>query len=191
MSNFTRAEVDADIAMLTNKFSSGIRIIPSNSDLFKKCFFIPVIAFFLSCVSTLVFYFVSSIKYKYAYSDGYINFLTSEGWVVIVPTVIVGVLFAFMTYNNLIMYMAVPEDIRRKSVILSHLRKLVKRTVALFLILMVFSALLSGLIPWLAFAIPALLFALLFAISLVVGSEINRLGAGLALEKISNLIKKI
>jgi len=191
MSNFTRAEVDADIAMLTNKFSSGIRIIPSNSDLFKKCFFIPAIAFFLSCVSTLVFYFVSSIKYKYAYSDGYINFLTSEGWVVLVPTLIVGVLFAFMTYNNLIMYMAVPEDIRRKSVILSHLRKLVKRTVALFLILMVSSALLSGLIPWLAFAIPALLFALLFAISLVVGSEINRLGAGLALEKISNLIKKI
>jgi ABC-type multidrug transport system permease subunit len=191
MSNFTRAEIDADIAMLTNNFSSGMRIIPSNSDLFKKCLFIPLISFLLSCVSTLTFYLVSSMKYKYAYSDGYINFLTSEGWVLLVPTAIVGLLFAFMTYNNLIMYMAVPEDIRRKSVILIHLRKLVKRTVALFLILMIFSALLSGLIPWLAFAIPALLFVLLFAISLVVGSEINRLGAGLALEKISKLLKKI
>ena len=191
MSNFTRAEIDADIAMLTNNFSSGMRIIPSNSDLFKKCLFIPLISFLLSCVSTLTFYLVSSMKYKYAYSDGYINFLTSEGWVLLVPTAIVGLLFAFMTYNNLIMYMAVPEDIRRKSVILIHLRKLVRRTVALFLILMIFSALLSGLIPWLAFAIPALLFVLLFAISLVVGSEINRLGAGLALEKISKLLKKI
>ena len=191
MTNFTRAEIDADISMLTEKFSTGIRIIPSNSDLLKKCFFIPVISFLLSLVSTLTFYFVSSIKYKYAYSDGYINFLASDGWMILAPTVIVGLVFAVMTYNNLILYMALPEDVRHKSVILNHLKSVVKRTVTFFLVLMIGSSLLAGFISWLAFAVPALLFALLFIVNFMVGAEINRLGAGLALEKISKLIKNI
>jgi len=71
------------------------------------------------------------------------------------------------------------------------LRRISKRTVCVFLLLMLVSTILSVFKSWAALAVPALEFALLFAINMVVGAEINRLGAGLALEKISTLIKKI
>lgn len=191
MSNFTRAEIDADIAMLTNKISLGGRIIPSNSDLLKKCFFIPIVSIFLSVFSTWVLYFIDSSKYSYISSEGYANYLVSEGWVVIVPTAIIGLFFSFMVYNNLIMYLTLSEELRENSLVLRHLRKVVKRTVALLLVIMLISAILSGFISWLAFGVPAAELALFFIVNLVVGMEINRLGAGLALEKISSVIKKI
>jgi len=191
MSNFTRAEIDADIAMLTNKISLGGRIIPSNSDLLKKCFFIPIVSIFLSVFSTWVLYFIDSSKYSYISSEGYANYLVSEGWVVIVPTAIIGLFFSFMVYNNLIMYLTLSEELRENSLVLRRLRKVVKRTVALLLVIMLISAILSGFISWLAFGVPAAELALFFIVNLVVGMEINRLGAGLALEKISSVIKKI
>jgi hypothetical protein len=56
---------------------------------------------------------------------------------------------------------------------------------------MIVSSLLSGISVWFALAVPALLFALFVVTSILVSAEINRLGAGMALEKISSLIKKI
>lgn len=79
----------------------------------------------------------------------------------------------------------------KKSLLFSHLRKIVFRTVFFFLTMMLVSVILSSFISWFAFGVPALEFAMLFIVNLIIGMEINRLGAGLALEKISNLIKKI
>lgn len=191
MSNFTKAEIDADITMLTDKISAGGRIIPSNSDLLKKCFFIPTVSIFLSLISTWVLYFTDSLKYSYISSEGYANYIVSEGWVVLVPTAIIGLLFSFMAYNNLIMYLTLSEELRKNSLILNHLRKVVQKTVVFFLVIMILSAILSGFVSWLAFGVPAAELALFFIVNLVVGMEMNRLGAGLALEKISNLIKNI
>ncbi|WP_416414471.1 hypothetical protein [Pantoea sp. App145] len=191
MNNFTKAEIDADITMLTDKISAGGRIIPSNSDLLKKCFFIPAVSIFLSLISTWVLYFIDSLKYSYISSEGYANYLVSEGWVVLVPTAIIGLLFSFMAYNNLIMYLTLSEELRKKSLILNQLRKVVQKTVVFFLVIMILSAILSGFVSWLAFGVPAAELALFFIVNLVVGMEMNRLGAGLALEKISNLIKNI
>lgn len=191
MGYFTKTEVDADIAMLADKLSSGGRIIPSSSDLLKKCFFIPGVSLVLSLVSTWVFYFADSLRYKDLYSEGFFNFLISEGWIVIAPTVIIGLFFSLMTYNNLIMYLTISEDVRQKSLVLSHLKKVVKRTVVFFLGVMLLSTILCGFVPWFAFGVPASEFALFFIVNIVVGMEINRLGAGVALEKVSNLLKKI
>lgn len=191
MSNFTRTEIDADMAMLTDKISSGGRVIPSSSELLKKSSFVPAISILLSLASIFVLYFIGSMKYSYISSQSFFDYLISEGWVIVVPTMVVGVFFSLMTYNNLIMYLTLSEDVRGNSLILIHLRRVVQRTVVFFLSLMVLSTILSGFISWLAFGIPALEFALLFIVNLAVGMEINRLGAGLALEKISNLLKKI
>ena len=191
MGNFTKTEIDADIAMLADNISSGNRIIPSNSDLLRRCFFIPVVSLILSLVSTLVFYLVDSHRYKNLYSDGFFNFLTSEGWVVIAPTVIIGLLFSFMTYNNLILYLTISNEVREKSLVLRHLKKVVKKVVVFFLGVMLLSTLLCAFIHWLAFGVPASEAALFFIVNIVVGMEINRLGAGVALEKVSNLLKKI
>jgi len=189
MANLTMADVDNDVSMLMGSFRSNERHIPSFVRLLKTRASVPLLAITLSILSDINGYL--SLYQKQASISGYYYYFLSDGFAVVVPTIVVGLLFSFMTYNNLMMYMAVPQDVRNKSVILSHIKKIVKRTVTLFLVLMIFSASLAGLTPWFSIAIPALLFVLLFAVNLVVSSEINRLGAGLVLEKISNLIKKI
>jgi hypothetical protein len=191
MSQFTKAEIDADMAILTEKLASGHTVIASASDLLKKSFFIPALSILLSLVNTWTFYYINSLKYKYAYAEGYIHFLTTDGLIVVIPTVIVGVIFSIMAYNNLLLYLAIPDDVRKKSLLFIHLRKIVFRTISFFLAFMFLSVILSSFISWFAFGVPVLEFALLFVVNLVVGMEINRLGAGLALEKISTLIKKI
>lgn len=189
MNTITVADVNADVSMLMGSFSEEARVIPSSAALFKISTAVPLIAFVLSIFSDIIGYI--SLDRSESSLNGLYNYFLSDGWAVLVPTAIIGLLFTFMTYNNLMMYMAVPEAARRQSVILSHLKKIVKRTVKLFLALMIIATVFSSVINWLAFAIPLLLFILLFAVNLVVGAEINRLGAGIALEKISKLINKI
>lgn len=189
MNTLTTADVNADVSMLMGSFSLEAKTISSSTSLFKISVVVPSIAILLSMLSN-VFGYISLYKGDSSLRGFYEDFL-SDGWAVLLPTAIVGLLFTFMTYNNLLMYMAVPEDARRKSLILSHLKKVAQRTVFIFLTLMVLATVLSSVINWLAFGIPLLLFILLFAVNLVVSAEINRLGAGIALEKISKLINKI
>lgn len=189
MGNLSISEINADVSMIMGSFSSDHRIIPSPSKVFKVSLLFPMLAMLLSFASISIVYisFYSDINSIYGYWD----YFLSEGWAVTVPTAIIGLFFAFMTYNNIIIYMAIPEDVRGKSLIFSHFRKVIKRTFVFFVGLMSLSMILSGFISWFAFGIPALEFALFLVLNMVVGMEINRLGAGVALEKISNLIKKI
>jgi amino acid transporter len=189
MNNLTLSDVNADISMLMEGFSSDNRHVPSVAHSLKISFSIPLVAVFFSMVSVLIVYF--SIYSGRSSLNGLVDFILSDGWAVVVPTAIVGFFFALLTYSNLLVYFAVPEDIRNKSFILNHLKKVASRTVTAFIMLMAVATVFSVFSPWFAVGIPLNLFLLLFAVNLVVGSEINRLGAGLALEKISNLIKKI
>lgn len=189
MENFTVAKINADISMITDGFSSGDRVIPSPAKLLKTSILVPAVAVTLSFLSILTVYV--SVYGSEISVAGYWEYLISEGWAVILPTALVGVFFSFMIYGNLVGYLTIPEGVRAKSILFSHLRKLARRTVALFLLLMVSAALLAGFKPWLAFGVPALEVALLFVLNLVIGSEVNRLGAGLLMEKVSTLIKNI
>ena len=94
------------------------------------------------------------------------------------------------TYSKLMMYFTVPEDVRKNSLILNHLQKITVRVVKFFIFMMFLSLVLAAFNPLFTFAIPALLFVMIFAMGFIVGSEINRFGTGLALEKVSSLIKK-
>jgi len=189
MENLTVAKINADISMITDGFSSGDRVIPSPAKLLKASVLVPAIAVVLSFLSILTVYV--SVYGSEISLAGYWEYLISEGWAVILPTALVGVFFSFMIYGNLVVYLTVPKGVRAKSILFSHIRKLAQRTVAIFIILMIFAALLAGLKPWLAFGVPALEVALLFVLNLVIGAEVNRLGVGLLIEKLSTLIKSI
>lgn len=189
MGNLTVEKVEADVNYLIDSFGSNKRLIPSSSDLLKKTSSIPLLAVVLSLISTVVFYFSSAWNEKTL--AGYMHFLATEGWVVVVPTAIIGLFFILFSYSKIMMYLTFPEDVRSKSILLKHLGKITSRTVSLFVFLMMCSVVLAAISPWFSFAIPALLLSMLFAMGIIIGSEINRLGSGIALEKISNLIKKI
>lgn len=189
MKGLLATEVNADLTMLMDGFSIQNRIVPSASASLKLSMVIPLAAVLLSFISASVIYFTG---YKPVLTlDGFAEYFLTDGWVFIVPTLVVGSVFTLMAYNNLLLYLAIPESFRENSLVVKHLSKLAKRTVSFFMILMMISTLLSFYSTWFAFAVTGLLFALLFTINLVVGAEINRLGAGIAIDKISKLVSKI
>ena len=189
MGNLTVEQVEADVNYLMDSLDSNKRLIPSPSVLLKKTSFIPILSVVLSFISTVVFYFSADWNEKTI--AGFIHFLATEGWAVVVPTTIIGLFFVLLTYNKLLMYLTLPEDVRSKSIILQHLHRVTRTTISLFICLMVGSVVLATISPWFSFAIPALLLIMMFALGIVIGSEVSRLGSGIALEKISQLIKKI
>jgi hypothetical protein len=189
MANLTAVQVEADINLLIDSFDGKDRLIPSPPTLLKKSSVIPLLTIFLSFLSTIVFYFSSDWNEKTG--AGFLHFFLTEGWVVVAPAAIIGVIFMLFTYSKLMMYFTVPENVRNKSIILKHLQRVTGRVIKSFIFMMMFSVILAGFSPWFTFAIPSLLFVMIFAVSLIVGAEINRLSIGLALEKISKLIKKI
>lgn len=189
MSNLTVADVNSDVEMLMSSFSSGDRLLPSSSHLFKISLAVPSFAFALSLVGDALGYL--SLAREQHSIIGYYYYILSDGWAVLLPTLILGLFFAFMVYNNLMTYMAVPKNVREKSVILLHLKKIVQRTIAFFAFLMFVAALASSYVSWAVLTIPVLMMVLFFSVNIIVSSEINRLGAGVALEKVSALLKKI
>lgn len=189
MANLTTAQVEADVNYLMDSLGASNRLIPSASTLLKKSSVIPIVTIFLSFLSTVVFYFSAAWNEKNI--SGFLHFFLNEGWAVVAPAALIGVIFMMFTYGKLMMYFTVPEDVRSKSIILNHLHKVAGRVIKSFIIMMVLSVMLAAVSPWFTFAIPGLLFVMIFSVGLIVGSEINRLSAGIALEKISNLIKKI
>ncbi|PKE27593.1 hypothetical protein CWS43_26070 [Rahnella sp. AA] len=189
MGNLTAAQVEADIDLLINGLDSNHRQIPTATELMKRSAVIPFFSVVLSILSTVIFY--ASFNEEDASVNGFIDFLFSEGWYLLAITVVVGLLVFLMTYYNQLTYMSLPLDVRNNSLVVSHLAKIVRKSIITFCTLMIISSLLSGLSAWFAIAVPALLLLLFIVSSILVSSEINRLGAGLALEKISKLIKKI
>jgi len=189
MTNLTAAQVEADVDRLMGSLGANQREIPSATSLMKRSSALPLFSAALSILSTLIFYL--SFNREDTSMEGFLNFFVSEGWYLLAITVGIGLFVFLMTYNNQLTYLSLPSSIRNESLIVSHLGKIVRKSVITFCLLMIMSCLLSGISVWFAIAVPALLLALFVITSILVSAEINRLGAGLALEKISNLIKKI
>lgn len=189
MNNLTAADVEADIAMLMDSFNVQKRSIPSLGMLMSRSAVVPGFSLFFSIISTVIFY--SSTDKESASLSGFFDFFMKEGWYLVAATLIVGLIFSIMTYCNLLTYMAVPEDARKKSIIILHLKRVTRKTVFFFLGLIVASCILSGLSPWFTVAIPALTLVLFIVVNVIVGMEISRLGIGVFLQKLSVLVKKI
>ncbi|HAU5565808.1 TPA: hypothetical protein JD264_18625 [Serratia fonticola] len=189
MKGFLASDISADLSMILDGFSQDERIVPSALDIFKLSALMPIVSLLLSFISLSLVYFSG---YKPALNlNGFMEYFLSDGWVFLAPTIVVGMVFMLMAYNNMTLYLTIPEETRARSLVIEHLKKLAYRIVIFFATLMLISTFLSCYSTWFAFGVPALEFALLFAVNMVVGVEINRLGAGLVIEKISNLIKKI
>lgn len=189
MANLTTAQVEADVDLLMDCLGAKYREIPSAASLLKRSSALPLFAVVLSVLSNLVFYY--SFYKEDATISGFLSFFVSEGWYLIAITAGIGLFVFFMVYNNQLTYLSLPSNVRNKSLIVSHVSKIVRKSVVAFCSLMIVSSLLSGISVWFALAVPALLLALFVVTSILVSAEINRLGAGMALEKISSLIKKI
>lgn len=190
MSELSVKDVNADLSLLVDRFINSDRMIPSFSEIAKRGLFVPFISVVLSLISVVLFYFTLMAERTISL-PGFRDFFMEEGWYPIAATLFTGFCFFVMSYTNLMLYVAIPNDARNKSIVIRHLKGIIKKTVSCFIVLVSLSAFLTAFEPVFAFVIPGLMFMFVFVINIVVSAEINRLGMGFAIEKIGKLIKKI
>ena len=174
---------------LINGFDAESTRIPPVREIFKISAVVPLCSLVICLVGLFSVFF--GVKGNDHDLYGYFNYLISDGWIVVLPTIIIGLFFFLMSYNNVIPFLMIPKKNTEDSIVIQHLLGLVRKTILIFLTLMLLSSLVACFYPILAFSVPVLELVLFFAINIVVGSEINRLGAAFAFEKIAKLMKKI
>ena len=186
---FLVSEINSDANKLLESLSLSNREIPSYSEVLKGCLFFPLISIFCCILSN------ASISASFVVDGNFfITFrdeLLSDGWFVFIPTAVIGFIVFILSYNNVVFFLSIPKAAREESIIISHLMRVFKRVTLIFVMLSLLSAFFSGLYPRLSFAIPAIEFIYFFVVSFFVASELNRLGAGFLLNKVSGIIKKI
>lgn len=190
MSKLTVKDVNEDLNMLLSCFGEQSRDIPSFGDIASKSVLVPLVSVCASIIGVVFFYASGLIRHPDTV-DNFGVFFFNEGWYPVAASAVVGLLFFAMCYTNLTLYVTIPQEVREKSVLVQHMVKLVRKSVMTFFILIGLAACFTALEPALIFAIPVGTFIFLFVINIVISLEINRLGMGPALEKLSALVKKI
>lgn len=182
-------KISSDISFLVDGISSLKSEIPSIGKTLKASLLVPVCTFLGSLFSSICYYY--SDKYRHTTYNGLLDYFLSDGWIFVAPTLIVGFVFFAMSYNNLLLYLSIPKSVRDDSLILLHLKRIVLKVIYFFLFLIGSLALCSSFFHLALYLIPALEFALIFVVNMIVGMEINRLGVGSVLNKMAGIIKKI
>ncbi|MEA9392707.1 hypothetical protein SJI19_19565 [Acerihabitans sp. TG2] len=190
MSELSVRGVNEDLSLLVNSLSDSDKLIPSFVEIAKRSMVIPCFSIALSFIGVVNFY-LSLMAERAISLSNFRVFFWEEGWYPVAASVVVGLLFFIMSYTNLTLYMTIPSDIRNKSLVMKHIRGLIKKTILIFISLICLVTVFTGVVPALTFAVPGITFVFLFAINIVVSVEVNRLGMGPMMEKISKLIKKI
>lgn len=182
--------IKEDVTMILNSFNTADRTAPSIKQILKISIFIPLIAISLSIINVICFFTFNSKSLKFGV-EHYLSEIFGGLLYATLPTVVVGLLLFVMIYNNAILYLSIPEGVREQSLLIGHIRNVVKRILMGFVTINVIFILLSGMAPILVFATPLTTFLLLFTFGLVVSAEINRLGMGPVMDKLSGLVKKV
>lgn len=182
--------IKEDVTMVLNSFNAVNRTVPSIKQILKISAAIPMIAISLSIINVIWFFTFYSESLSFG-REYYLSEILGGFLYVTIPTFVIGMLLFVMLYNNAILYLSIPEKAREESLLISHIRSVVKRISIGFITLNVFFILFSGVAPILVYATPLSTFLLLFTFGLVVSAEINRLGIGPVMVKLSELVKKI
>lgn len=184
-----RFRVREDVTMILNSFNANNMVIPSIKQILKISTFLPLVAIALSILNVMFFFTFHSESLSFGreyYWDEVLGGLLYAA----LPTVIVGFLLFVMFYNNAVLYLSIPEDTRNKSLLIRHIRTVVKRISIGFIALNVIFILFAGMAPILVFATPLSTFLLLFTFGFVVSAEVNRLGMGPIMDKLSEIVRK-
>lgn len=185
----TMMEVNEDIQSLIINMSRAGRRLPSVAQLLRLGIKIPFFTMLCSLAGLSVIY-ISKPSYQ-GDTLGFFSFIFFEGWIVHVLCVALGAIFFLMSYFSLNTYLSIPEECFSKSIVLKHLKNTARKTVYFFMALMIASVFMTLISPRFVFLIPTLQIVMFFIVNIVISFEINRLGAGIFMEKLADIIKKI
>ncbi len=173
----THDDVKNDIRKVMDKLGNGSLKLAN-----------PLQAFKLSALYTL------PCTVLYALTTLYIYMVISNSATVIYGFLIMllcSMLLTVIQYSNTLMYLSMPDDVRRESIVINKIKKTYLRVVSLTVIVNIVATLVFFLTKQYLIAIPVCFIAGFVLNQVVLSAEISRYGIGVLIEKTSGLMKRI
>ncbi|HDR2789684.1 TPA: hypothetical protein QCJ61_003788 [Enterobacter asburiae] len=196
---YTNGDAKKEIAEIISGIGSDERPVSSTKEAFKIVAIYPILMLFTVILMWFVFYAImvltgdnSGQKISFYFEAAQL-IMGYGGWVSIGVTTVVAIFFILINYSTALLYLSIPEDIRRRSKILATMKSTVKKT---SLMLWVGATLLSFVGVWsdwmilLAGSIPAVLFISIFIINGYLGIQSARYGLGSLMSTANKMLSR-
>lgn len=184
----TRNDINNDMKILSDSISDMNRPLVSPGKALKLALFWPGVCVlgYAVAVILMVVNFVPSHDFGMFSISGLIGNLFVAA---------IGVLFALGGglgfYGPALMYLTIPEDVRKKSIIIDRLKKILIKACVFFLVCNFALALFACFYRDAIYGMPVLVFLSFFITQSIISAEIARYGVAPAMEKMVSLARKI
>lgn len=186
----TQNDVKNDIDLIINNVNRGENLIPSTLNALKISSILPAtcLALYALTLAYNVFTFTPPVD------DAWINpvmhylggMLAFGAFTFLLSLGVVGGL-----YGPAMAYLALPLDVRKKSLILKELKGTFKRTGGMITVINLFYAVLCVFYPDAFYGAPVVFLLSFIALQLVMSTQISRYGLAGLMQNIAKLAKKI
>ncbi|EJG2388479.1 hypothetical protein AM391_RS21305 [Kluyvera ascorbata] len=173
----THDDVKNDIRKVMDKLGSGSLKIANPLQAFKLSALYTLPCTILHALTTLYIYMVISSSATVIY-----------GFLIIL---LCSMLLTVIQYSNALMYLSIPDDVRRESIIIKKVKKTYLRVVSFTVIVNAVAALVFFITKHYLIAIPVCFIVGFIINQVTLSAEISRYGIGVLIEKATGLMKKI
>lgn len=186
----TYDDINNDLLFISKHLDNGSQTVPPASKVWAYAAIVPFSCFALNFFSAIGF-FVASHELNVIGSAKLISFLSAYFLSFGGVTLIISAFLTLFIYPNVLMYLAINGELRKKSLIVSKILGKVKLLISMLLILNLIAALIGFIYPYAIFFAPVSLVLFIFIASITISTEAARYGLAPLMNKISGAVRKI
>ncbi|EAY5808099.1 hypothetical protein AB0T78_003945 [Salmonella enterica] len=187
----TQTDVNNDIRMLAESIEDSKRPLISPLQALKLSMLLP-----LSCAAVYAIAVTWTIYSFVPHIDHFDNMTTLTGeYGGVLAASALALFFSLMIgislYGPALVYLSLSKEVRDKSLIIGHFKKIIRKLTLLFLFCNITVAVVSLEVPWVLVLSPLAIFVPFLIMQGVISAEMARYGIGPVLGKLTKLARKI
>lgn len=196
---FSNGDAKKEIAEIISGISSDDRPVSSPKEAFKLVAIYPLMMILTAVLVWFAFYAMMVFTEDNTGQNAKFYFEAAQlimgygGWFSLGTTIIVALFFILINYSTALIYLSIPENIRKRSIIIASIKSAVKKTSLVLWGTATLLSLVGIFSDWtilLAGSIPFVLFMSIFAINGYLGIQSARYGLGPLMSTANKMISR-
>lgn len=196
---YTNGEAKKEIAEIIAGIGSDERPVSSSKEAFKIVAIYPVMMVLTVILMWFIFYAMMVLtgdntgqKISFYFEAAQL-IMGYGGWISVGATIVIAVFFMLINYSTVLIYLSIPEDIRRRSKIIASMRSMIKKmclTLWVGATLLSFVGILSHWMILMAVSVPAVMFISIFIVNGYIGMQSARYGLGVVMSTANKMLSQ-
>lgn len=196
---YTNGEAKKEIAEIIAGIGSDERPVSSSKEAFKIVAIYPVMMVLTVILMWFIFYAMMVLtgdntgqKISFYFEAAQL-IMGYGGWISIGATIVIAVFFMLINYSTVLIYLSIPENIRRRSKIIASMRSMIKKmclTLWVGATLFSFVGILSHWMILMAVSVPVVMFLSIFIVNGYIGMQSARYGLGAVMSTANKMLSQ-